>query len=188
MIEESGLKEILTEKLVQVAQHPDMRKNFTVRYSVGHDGLSHNIILNKNNPPMSDMEQFFLAYHYLMELDTLSEADDPDEDAVYEITNKAAQWINLVQDGNSYKELAMMYHRCMYDIYCKWNNDEGINHHGLEYQKCEESTPKQFRAKKGSFDYWYAEAEKHNWEAMMVVSGCYSRGVTVRENTRLSEL
>lgn len=97
--------------------------------------------------PMAEMEQFFLAYHYLMELDTLSEADDPDEDTVYEITNKAAQWINLVQDGNSYKELAMMYHRCMYDIYCKWNNDEGINHHGLEYQKCEESTPKQFRAK-----------------------------------------
>lgn len=188
MIEEHELKEILTEKLMQVAQHPDMRKKFTVSYMAGHDVLTHDIILNKNNPPMSDMEQFFLAYHYLMELDTLSEAEDPDEDAVDEITDKAAQWINQVQDSNSYKELVMMHHRCMYEICCKWNNDEGISYFGLEYQKCEKSTPKQFRAKKGSFDYWYAEAEKRDWEAMIVVSVCYFHGIVVRENTRLGEL
>lgn len=188
MIEESQLIEILTNKLVEVAQHPDMRKEFSISYMAGHDGLSHEMVLHKNYPPMSDMEQFILAYHYLAELDTLTEAEAPDEEAVDEITDKAAQWANQVQDHNSYRELALLYHRCMYEIYCKWNDEEGMNLHRSEYQKCQKSTPKKFRAKKDSFDYWYAEAEKHNWEAMIIVSLCYHYGGHVRKNARLSEL
>lgn len=187
-MEESQLIAILTDKLVEVAQNPDMRKEFAVKYSVGYAGITHEIILNKNNPPMSDMEQFFLAYHYLMELDTLSETENPDDDAVDEITDKAAQWINQVQDRNSFRELSLMYHRCMYDICCKWNDEEGINFHGSEYNKNQESVPKRFRAKKDTFDYWYAEAEKRDWAAMIIVSLCYRDGRLVIANERLSEL
>lgn len=188
MIEESQLIEILTNKLVEVAQHPDMRKEFSVSYMAGHDGLSHEIFLYKNIPPMSDMEQFFLAYHYLAELGNLMEAEYPDEKAVDEIGDKAEQWADQVQDDNSYRELSLMYHRCMYEIYSKWNDEEGMNLFRSEYQKCQESTPKKFRAQKDSFDYWYAEAEKHDWGAMIIVSLCYRYGSHVRKNVRLSEL
>ena len=187
-MEESQLIAILTDKLVEVAQNPDMRKEFAVKYSVGYAGITHEIILNKNNPPMSDMEQFFLAYHYLMELDTLSEAEDPDDEAVDEISDKAAHWANQVQDQNSFRELALMYHRCMYEICCKWNYTEGINFHGSEYNKRQESVSKRFHAKKDTFDYWYAEAEKRDWAAMIIVSLCYRDGRLVIANERLSEL
>ena len=59
MITEKEFLELLTDKLIEVANNPKLRKEFRVSYDEGSDITS--IVFYKNEPLMSEIEDYALA-------------------------------------------------------------------------------------------------------------------------------
>lgn len=59
MITEKDFLELLTDKLIEVAHNPKLRKEFRVSYDEGSDITS--IVFYKNEPLMSEIEDYALA-------------------------------------------------------------------------------------------------------------------------------
>ena len=59
MITEKEFLELLTDKLIEVAHNPKLRKEFRVSYDEGTDITS--IVFYKNEPLMSEIEDYALA-------------------------------------------------------------------------------------------------------------------------------
>lgn len=59
MITEKEFLELLTDKLIEVAHNPKLRKEFRVSYDEGPDIIS--IVFYKNEPLMSEIEDYALA-------------------------------------------------------------------------------------------------------------------------------
>lgn len=59
MITEKEFLELLTDKLIEVAHNPKLRKEFRVSYDEGSDITS--IVFYKNEPLMSEIEDYALA-------------------------------------------------------------------------------------------------------------------------------
>ena len=59
MITEKEFLELLTDKLIEVAHNPKLRKEFRVSYDEGSDNTS--IVFYKNEPLMSEIEDYALA-------------------------------------------------------------------------------------------------------------------------------
>ena len=59
MITEKEYLELLTDKLIEVAHNPKLRKEFRVSYDEGSDITS--IVFYKNEPLMSEIEDYALA-------------------------------------------------------------------------------------------------------------------------------
>ena len=183
LIDESKLIDKLTDKLIQVAQKPNMRKEFSVTYDTGNGRFS-TVVFQKNKPPMFAIEQFFLTAYYVEEFERMAKLENIPDITIPIIIDKTAPWIKPVAD----KELRLRLHRSLMEIYSKIGSEKGVEHHRAEYEKWKQKESKLYRVKDGTFDYYYAEAEKHDWGAMIVLSVCYHYGITVRKNDRLSEL
>lgn len=183
LVDESQLIDKLTDKLIQVAQKPNMRKEFSVTYDTGN-GRFFTVVFHKNKPPMFAIEQFFLTAYYVEEFERMAKLENIPDITIPIIIDKTAPWIKPVAD----KELRLRLHRSLMEIYSKIGSEKGVEHHRAEYEKWEQKESKLYRVKDGTFDYYYAEAEKHDWGAMIVLSVCYHYGITVRKNDRLSEL
>lgn len=183
LIDESKLIDKLTDKLIQVAQKPNMRKEFGVTYDTGNGRFS-TVVFHKNKPPMFAIEQFLLTAYYVEEFERMAKLENIPDITIPIIIDKTAPWIKPVAD----KELRLRLHRSLMEIYSKIGSEKGVEHHRAEYEKWEQKESKPYRVKDGTFDYYYAEAEKHDWGAMIVLSVCYHYGITVRKNDRLSEL
>ena len=185
LIDESQLIDKLTDKLIMVAQKPDMRKEFTVTYDAG-GGRFPTQCFYKNDPPMSIIEQFFMAQYYVAEFETVAESENLVYDLLSIAMDRTTTWVNQLF-GQWQKELLMRYHRSLAEIFSKIGYEDFAEEERAELEECKQFEQKPYRAKKFSFDYWYAEAEKHDWEAMVVVSVSYHYGGQVRENVRLAE-
>ena len=186
LIDESQLIDKLTDKLIMVAQKPDMRKEFTVTYDAG-GGRFPTQCFYKNDPPMSIIEQFFMAHYYVAEFETIAESEDLVCELLSIAMHRTAIWVNQLF-GQWQKELLMRYHRSLAEIFSKIGYEDLAEEERAGIEECKQFEQKPYRPKKYSFDYWYAEAEKHDWEAMIVVSIFYHYGGFVRKNDRLSEL
>lgn len=182
-IDESPLIDKLTDKLIEVAQKPSLRKEFSVTYDAGGGHLS-TVVFHKNMPPMFAMEQFFMTAYYVEKFEWMASLEYIPDKTIPIIIDKTAPWIKPVAD----KELRLRFHRSQMEIYSKIGSEKGVEHHRAEYEKWEQMEAKPYRVKNDTFEYWYAEAEKRDWEAMIIVSVCYYHGIVARENARLGEL
>ena len=182
LIDESHLIDILTDKLIEVAQKPSMRKVFSVTCDVG-DGHTLTVVFHKNMPPMFAMEEFFMTAYYVDLFEWMAGLESIPEEILKIIFDRTAPWIQPVAD----KELRLRFHRSLMEIFSKLGNKECYEHERIQYEKWEQMESKPYRVEKGSFDYWYAKAEKRDWEAMIDLSVWYRRGIAVRKNERLAE-
>lgn len=187
LVDESKLIGILTDKLVQVAQKPNMRKEFSVTYDAG-SGIYQTLFFYKNDPPMSQIEQVFMASYYVTELEKVADSEDTIGILFPLAIKKTVNWINKVGEGKWRKEILVRYYQSIEKIFSKLGDEESVDEYHAQCEECKQFDPKPYRTKKYSFDYWYAEAEKHDWEAMIVVSIYYHYGGFVGKNERLSEL
>ena len=137
---------------------------------------------------MSLAEQFFMAAYYIDQLEWVATLEDIPCGLLTIAFDRTAKWLTQIDEENTEKVLYLRCHQSMIGIYTKINNKAGAERHRAEFEKWKQKDLKPYRPKKWLFDYWYAEAEKQNWEAMIVVSIFYHYGGQVRENARLSEL
>ena len=187
LIDESLLLDRLTDKLIQVAQKPNMRKSFSVSYDAG-GGRFTTLFFYKNKPPMSLAEQFFMAAYYIDQLEWVATLEDIPVELLTIAFDRTGKWLKQVEEENTEKELYLRCHQSMIEIYSKIGNEKGAEHHRAEYEKWTHCDPKPYSVKHNTFDDFYGRAEKQDWVAMSVLSVCYHSGILVRENIRLSEL
>ena len=129
-----------------------------------------------------------MAHNYVAEFETVAESENLVYDLLSIAMDRTTTWVNQLF-GQWQKELLMRYHRSLAEIFSTMGYEDFAEEERAELEKCKQFEQKPYRAKKYSFDYWYAEAEKHDWEAMIVVSIFYHYGGGfVRKNDRLSEL
>lgn len=185
MLDESILIDVLTKKLIVIAKQPNLRNRYTVTY-VNGDGFDTTLSFSKSRPPMSFIEQYYLARCYLNELDRLLSKHEYDAPAITQTFQKVTEYMQQPFSDECYRGLRIDLLHCCLKIANHYDNKQDITTYQNEYQELLRSNPKPFRAKKGSFDYWYSKAEKHDWYAMIIVSLCYRDGRLVIANDRLS--
>lgn len=186
LVDESQLIDKLTDKLIEVAQKPNMRKEFSVTFDAG-GSHSFTVSLYKNDPPMYQMEQYFMAAYYVEVFEWVASSDYIPYGLFGMAIDRFLIWLNQVDQINMAKKLHLRYHQIMMEVYSKVGSDKGVETHRSRFETWKQQDPKPYHVTKGTFDYWYAKAEKRDWVAMIALSVWYRLGAGVRGNTRLSE-